>query len=63
MIRELLLKTFIPVSSITDNLYFPELLKILSQRNIIFKKIKNIMQYSFYTNAWKNYRLLLFVIS
>ena len=69
MIWELLLKTFIPVSRIFDNeddifIFSRNVRKSSASENSLKKnKIKNIMKYLLYTNASKNNRWLLFVIS
>jgi len=69
MIWELLLKTFVPVSRIFDNeddifIFSRNVRKSSASENYLKKnKIKNIMKYLLYTNASKNNRWLLFVIS
>ena len=64
MIRELLLKTFIPVLMIlimktTFSIFYGNapVEKTSSKQNINFKKhkLKNIMKYQLYTNASKKY--------
>ena len=61
MIRELLLKTFIPVSRIFDNeddiLIFSWKVRKSSASEVLIKtKIKNIKKYKLYMNALKNKR-------